>query len=151
MPIDFADIIVEAPTRAGLGKFKTRDKCLADQASAYIVVDDVKMNGELTLGENTADNGGLRIAYAAYKLATKGKALKDIDGFTPDQRFFVAYAQGWCTNETPEIARFYALNDPHPADKFRVNGVVSNVPEFASAFKCQPTAVMVHTPACRVW
>ncbi|HVJ53993.1 MAG TPA: M13 family metallopeptidase [Aliidongia sp.] len=138
-------------TKADAKKFEARAACLADQASHYTVVDDVKMNGKLTLGENTADNGGLYIAYAAYKNATKGAAPTEIDGFTPDQRFFIAYAQGWCTGETPEIARLHALNDPHPDDKFRANGVVSNMEEFGQAFKCPIGSPMIRKSACRVW
>jgi putative endopeptidase len=138
-------------TKDDAKNFEARAECLSNQASSFTVVDDVKLNGKLTLGENTADNGGIHIAYAAYKHRTKGKKLGNIDGFTPDQRFFVAYAQSWCANETPEIARFYALTDPHPADEFRVNGVVSNMAEFAQAFKCKPASPMVRKDACRVW
>jgi putative endopeptidase len=138
-------------TKDDAKSFESRAQCLSDQAADFIVVDNVKLNGKLTLGENTADNGGIHIAYAAYKLRTKHDKPVKIEGFTPDQRFFVAYAQSWCATETPEIARFYALTDPHPVDEFRVNGVVSNMAEFAKAFQCKPPSPMVRKNACRVW
>jgi putative endopeptidase len=138
-------------TKDDAKNFESRAKCLADQASAFTVVDKVKLNGKLTLGENTADNGGIRLAYAAYRLRTKGQKPDEIDGFTPDQRFFVAYAQSWCSNQTPEVARLSALSDPHPIDEFRVNGVVSNMAEYGQAFKCKPASPMVRKHACQVW
>jgi putative endopeptidase len=137
--------------KADAKNFEARANCLADEASSFVVVDDVHLNGQLTLGENTADNGGINIAYAAFKNRSKGQPQTVIDGFTPDQRFFVAYAQGWCATETPEIARYNALNDPHPVDEFRVNGVVANMPGFSTAFKCPVGSPMVHAKACHVW
>jgi putative endopeptidase len=130
--------------------FKERAKCLSDQAGDFTAVGDVKQNGALTLGENTADNGGIHIAYAAFKARTEGQD-ESAKGFTADQRFFLAYAQLWCTSQTPEIARFNALNDPHPAAEFRTNGVVSNFPAFGKAFNCPADAAMVRPNACRVW
>ena len=132
--------------------FESRVQCLSDQAGAFVAVDDVKQNGKLTLGENTADNGGLHIAYAAYKARIAGQPETKIAGYTPDQRFFLAFAQKWCTNMTPEAARLQALTNPHPMPEFRVDGVVSNVAEFAKAFNCPADAAMVRgEKACRVW
>jgi putative endopeptidase len=138
-------------TKDDAKNFDTRASCLSDQAGGFTAVDDVKLNGKLTLGENTADNGGIHIAFAAYKARTAGKAETKAFGFTADQRFFLAYAQVWCNNQTPETARFLALNDPHPATEFRVNGVVSNMAEFGQAFSCPAGAAMVRANACRVW
>jgi putative endopeptidase len=138
-------------TKDDAKNFDTRASCLSDQAGSFTAVDDVKLNGALTLGENTADNGGIHIAYAAYKARTAGQPDVKLAGYTGDQRFFLAYAQSWCNNETPEFARLHALNDPHPASEFRVNGVVSNVAEFAKAFNCPAGAAMVRAQACRVW
>ncbi len=142
-------------TAADAKEFEQRAACIAKQYSAYTAVDDVKVDGELTLGENVADLGGLFLAYSAWEEAVGGKKLaagvKDIDGLTPAQRFFVAYAQGWCSNQRPELERMRAATDPHAPERYRANGVVSNLPEFQKAFSCKPGAPMVHTPACRVW
>jgi endothelin-converting enzyme/putative endopeptidase len=114
-------------------------------------VDDVKVNGKLTLGEDVADLGGLFLAYSAWEESVRGKTLKAIDALTPAQRFFVAYAQGWCSNERPEILRMRAATNPHSPERYRTNGVVSNMPEFRRAFSCESAAPMVRTPGCRVW
>jgi putative endopeptidase len=138
-------------TPADTKAFNQRASCLVDQYSGYTFVDDVKLNGKLTLGENTADNGGVRIAYAALIQLLALNKDKQIDGFTPAQRFFISYAQVWCENLTPEISRLYAQTDPHAKGEFRVNGVVSNMPEFQKAFSCPAKAAMVRQNACRVW
>ena len=114
-------------------------------------MDDVKLNGKLTLGENVADNGGLRIALMALKDALEGREVGEIDAYTPTQRFFLANAQVWCTNTTDERARLLATVDPHSPGRWRVNGVVANMPEFAEAFSCPADAPMVRKDACRVW
>jgi putative endopeptidase len=113
-----------------------------------------KENGKLTLGENTADNGGLRIAYMALldTLAGQGKSIDDkIDGYTEAQRYFLGFAQVWCTNETEEMARTLALADPHSYDKWRVNGVVQNFDGFGKAFGCSKGQPMYPVKSCRVW
>ncbi len=138
-------------TAADAKEFEQRTACIAKQYSAYTVVDDVKVNGDLTLGENVADLGGLLLAYSAWEEAVRGAMLKPIDQLTPAQRFFVAYAQGWCSNQRPELQRMRAATDAHAPERYRTNGVVSNLPEFQKAFSCKPDAPMVHTPACRVW
>jgi putative endopeptidase len=134
-------------------KFNARTQCVDDQYSKYVVVDDMHINGKLTLGENAADLGGEILAYIAWKDATKDKDLQPMDGFTPDQRFFIGYAQWACSNDRPEQLRVLTNTDPHSPAEFRINGVVVNMPEFAHAFSCKAGQPMVNKPAeiCRVW
>jgi len=131
--------------------FEERAACIDQQYGGYTAVADVKLNGKLTLGENVADNGGLRLAWMALMELLKTKALGTVDGFTPQQRFFVGWAQMWCENRSAEVARLRAQTDPHSPGQYRTNGVVSNMPEFAAAFSCPATAKMVQQPVCRVW
>lgn len=132
-------------------RFEERAACIADQYSNYVAVDDVKLQGKLTLGENTADHGGIRIALMAL-LDTLGGTMPDKkDGFTAEQRFFIGYGQIWCQNITPERARTSAQTDPHSPGKYRVNGVLSNTPEFHNAFSCKKGSAMVRENQCRVW
>jgi len=131
--------------------FDDRAKCVVDQYSSFTAVDDVKLNGKLTLGENAADNGGTRIALMAYLASAGAAGGKTLDGFTPEQRFFVSYGQGWCQNTRPERERLLAQTNPHSPARYRVNGVVSNMPEFGKAFSCKADAPMVRTNSCRVW
>ncbi len=139
-------------TEADAKEFEKRAACIVDQYGSYTAVDDVKLNGKLTLGENIADNGGVRIAYMALMqtLSDAAKARK-IDGLTPEQRFFVGWGQIWCNNMTPEVTRLRAQVDPHSPGRYRVDGVVSNMPEFREAFGCKADAPMVRENACRVW
>jgi endothelin-converting enzyme/putative endopeptidase len=138
-------------TAADGAAYEERASCVADQYSGYTVAGDTKINGWLTLGENTADNGGLRLALMAY-LAGPGAKVKDkIDGFTPDQRVFLGWAQVWCENARPEAERLKAATNPHASNRYRVNGPLSNMPEFAKAFSCKPNAPMVRPNAWRVW
>jgi putative endopeptidase len=131
--------------------YEERVSCIADQYSGYTVAGDTTVNGRLTLGENTADNGGLRLALMAY-LAGPGAKMKDkVDGFTPEQRVFLGWAQVWCENARPEAERLKATTNPHSSNKYRVNGPLSNMPEFARAFSCKTNAPMVRQNACRVW
>ncbi len=135
-------------------KFKERTQCIEDQYSRYVVVDDVRVNGKLTLGENIADLGGSILAYIAWDQATKDnpdKQLGSIDGFTPEQRFFIGFAQWACSNERPEELRVRAVSDPHTTAQYRINGVVVNMPEFEEAFQCQPGSRMAPLKRCRVW
>lgn len=132
-------------------QFQQRASCLVDQYSQYKAVDDVKVNGQLTLGENVADLGGLLLAYMAWQDQTKGERLPDIDGLTPTQRFFIGYGQSWCSNTRPEMQRLWATVDPHAPDRFRAIGVVSNMPQFQRAFHCKPASPMVRKNQCRVW
>ena len=131
--------------------FEERATCVADQYSGYTAVADVKLNGKLTLGENVADNGGLRLAWMALMEDLKTKHLADADGFTPEQRFFIGWGQMWCENRSEEIARLHARTNPHSPGRYRAIGVVSNMPEFQKAFSCPATAKMVKQPVCRVW
>ena len=124
---------------------------MADEYSGFTSVDDVKLNGRLTLGENTADNGGLRVAYMALQEAMKKTPLERVDGLTPEQRFFLGFAQVWCENMSPQELRNRALTDPHSPGRFRVNGTLQNMPEFQKAYACKPNAALVSQNACRVW
>ncbi len=132
--------------------FEERTNCLVEEYNSFTAVDDVKVNGKLTLGENTADNGGLRLALMAL-MATSTDAEKagKVDGYTQIQQFFLGYGQGWCTTERPERVRMLAQVDPHSPDRVRANGVVMNMPEFAKAFGCKKGAPMVPVKQCRVW
>jgi putative endopeptidase len=132
-------------------EFDRRAKCVVDQYSSYIAVDDIHINGKLTNGEDIADLGGTLLAYYAWKHATEGQDLKPAEGLTPDQRFFVGMAQWACGEVRPELKRERALTDPHSPLEYRVNGVVSNIPEFQRAFSCTASQPMVRENACRVW
>jgi endothelin-converting enzyme/putative endopeptidase len=140
-------------TKEDREKFDARTKCVDDQYSSYVSVEDVHVNGKLTLGENVADLGGEILAYMAWKDATKGKNLQPVDGLTPEQRFFVGFAQWDCANERPEDLRVRAMTDEHSPARYRINGVVVNMPDFAEAFSCKPGQPMVKSAAnvCRVW
>jgi len=144
-------------TEADGKNFDERAACIADQYSGYSPVNDPKtgkpamLQGKLTLGENIGDNGGVRIASMALANAQAGKPGASRDGLTAAQRFFLGYAQVWCQNSTDEDALQRIVTDPHSPGRFRVNGVVSNMPEFAEAFKCKPGAAMAPEKRCRVW
>ncbi len=138
-------------TEADAKAFDALADCLVKQYGGYTAVDDVKVNGKLTLGENTADNGGLRISYMALKDMEAGKQPAPVDGFTEDQRFFLGWAQVWCQNQTPESVRQQALTNPHSPAEDRVNGAVSNMPEFRRAFSCKEGQAMAPAKSCRVW
>ncbi len=132
-------------------EFQKRADCISNQYSSYTIIDDIKINGKLTLGEDVADLGGLLLAYMAWKQDTKGENLQPIDGLTPDQRFFVGYGQSWCGQTRDETKRLRATVDPHSPEKYRTNGVVSNMPQFQQAFHCKSGSPMVNQNACRVW
>jgi len=131
-------------TKKDAQEFQRRTRCVANQYSGYTVVDDVKINGKLTLGEDVADLGGTILAYVAWKTTTAGQKLDAIDGYSPDQRFFIGMAQWACSNSRPETERLQALTDPHSPPKYRINGVVANMPEFAKAFSCKAGQPMVN-------
>jgi putative endopeptidase len=137
-------------TPADGAEFEKRVACVADEYSGFSPVPDVKLNGRLTLGENTADNGGLRVALMALEATLHGREDK-VDGYTPEQRFFLGFAQIWCENSTPQSSRQLAMTDPHSPGRFRVNGTLQNMPEFQQAFSCKAGQPMVSSNACRVW
>jgi endothelin-converting enzyme/putative endopeptidase len=134
-------------------KFEARTKCVQDQYAQYVVIDDIHINSKLTLGEDVADLGGEILAYIAWKDANQGKNLQPVDGLTPEQRFFIGFAQWDCANERPENLRLRAITDPHSPPYARINGVVVNMPEFAGAFRCKAGQPMVNPPekVCKVW
>jgi endothelin-converting enzyme/putative endopeptidase len=139
-------------TAADAKSFEERAACIANEYSNFSPVPGVKLNGKLTLGENTADNGGVRIALMALlNNLSDAEQQKKVDGFTTEQRFFLSFGQGWCENQREEILRLRAQTDPHSPGKFRVNGVVQNMPEFQKAFSCKAGQPMVSATACRVW
>ena len=124
-------------------KFEERTNCVKDEYGSFVAVDDLKLNGKLTLGENTADNGGMRIAYMALMSDLAGKEPPPVDGLTAQQRFFLGWANVWCQNRTDAFARMLVTIDPHSPGKNRVNGTVSNMPEFRDAYHCKADAPMV--------
>jgi endothelin-converting enzyme/putative endopeptidase len=128
-------------------QFKKLADCFVNEYGGFSPVPGVELNGRLTLGENTADNGGLHLAYAALLDVLKKKGVS----LTAQQQFFLGFAQVWCTNQRPEEARVLAQTDPHSPPQFRVNGVVANMPEFSQAFSCKSTDKMFAAHACRVW
>ena len=139
-------------------KFNERTKCVSDEYGGFEVAPGQKQNGKLTLGENTADNGGLRIAFQALEevLAKQGVTNLDgkqdvVDGYTPAQRFFISFGQVWCENRTEQTARVSARTDPHSSGKWRTDGTVQNFPEFGKAFGCKVGQPMMPENSCRVW
>jgi len=136
-------------------EFEKRVSCVADEYSGFVAVDDLKLNGRLTLGENTADNGGARIALMALEQMIAddktGKEGQKIDGYTPEQRFFLGFGRVWCEKQRPEFARMRVTTDPHSPGKYRINGVVQNMPEFQKAWGCKAGQPMVSANACHVW
>jgi putative endopeptidase len=129
-------------------EFERRATCVATQFDGYVAIDDLHLNGKLTLGENIADLGGIKLAHAAYRAArTPGASGR----FSDDQLFFLGYAQSWCTKRRPENARLRVTVDPHAPPQYRVDGPLSNLPEFAAAFSCKPGAKMVRQDGCVVW
>jgi len=134
-------------------KFEERAQCLVKQYGEYAVVDDIKLNSKLTLGEDIADLGGTVLAFIGWKAATAGQPLESRDGLTPEQRFFVGFAQWACGHMTDQEARVRAVTGVHSPLRYRINGVVVNLPEFAEAFQCQAGQAMVRKAAdvCRIW
>jgi putative endopeptidase len=135
-------------------KFTQKAQCIVDEYSKFSV-GDTKINGKLTLGENTADNGGMRIAYMAFlaRAAEEGTDLnkKTDDGYTSMQLLFMGFAQDWCSQWRPELERLVATTDPHSPSRFRANGVLVNMPEFGKAFGCKAGKAMAAANSCRVW
>ncbi len=132
-------------------EFDDRAQCIVDQYAQYTIVDEIKINSKLTLGEDIADLGGLVLGWMAWKMEVAGKKLESRDGLTPDQRFFVGYSQWACENSRPDDLRARALTDPHSPGKYRVNGLMVNMPEFQQAFSCKTGQPMVAEKRCKVW
>jgi putative endopeptidase len=138
-------------TKADAAAFEKRAACVAGQYAQYTVVDDIKINSKLTLGEDVADLGGTLLAYRAWRETTKNQRLSPVGGLTPDQRYFVGMAQWACGDERPESKRMNAITNPHSPDEYRINGVVANMEEFRAAFHCKVGQPMARPNACRVW
>jgi putative endopeptidase len=140
-------------TDADRKEFEKRTDCVADEYSKFVPVDDLHLNGRLTLGENTADNGGMHIAMMALhkRMEQDAKLAEKKEGFTAEQRFFIGFAQVWCQNQTPESARLLTKTDPHSPGEFRVVGTVQNSADFAKAWGCKAGQKMVSDNACHVW
>jgi len=146
--------LVDWWTDADGKKFEELTRCEVDEYGNFSPLDGLKLNGQLTLGENTADNGGVQLAYRAFLADAKRRGV-DPDAkkgtYTPAQEFFVAFGQVWCGQQSDEQVRLQVQTDPHSPRKFRVNGVVQNVPEFGKAFRCSVGQPMMPANACRVW
>jgi putative endopeptidase len=133
-------------------RFKTKTDCLSDQYGQYEPLPGVKLNGQLTLGENIADGGGIKLAFHAYRAMRKDATeVTRAGGFSEDQQFFLGVGQAWCQKASDEILRMRAQVDPHSPARFRVNGPLSNSPEFSAAFSCGEGKAMRRANACRVW
>lgn len=135
-------------------KFEEKADCEVKEYGNFVAVDDVHVNGKLTLGENTADNGGVRLAYMAFLADVKRKGInlnQKQDGYTPLQQFFIGYGQNWCGASRPEQQRMQVQTNPHAPREFRVRGVVQNMREFGEAFGCKQGQPMMPQNACRVW
>lgn len=137
--------------KSDAANFKRRAACIVGQYSAYTVDGNVHLNGSAVQGEAVADLGGLTLAYRAFEKTPEARAHESIGGYTPEQRFFLSFAQVWASNERSEAARNQALTDPHPDNKWRVIGTLSNMPEFAAAFHCPKMAAMVRKAHCQIW
>jgi putative endopeptidase len=139
-------------TPEDLKNFQERGDCVAKQFDGYVVEGDLHQNGKLVEGESIADLGGVTIAYAAFEKSVEGKPReKDSNGFTPEQRFFLGFAENWAVNVRPELAKLQANTNPHPLPHFRGNGPLSNMKEFANAFGCKKGDAMVREQVCKIW
>ncbi|HMG84530.1 MAG TPA: M13 family metallopeptidase [Terracidiphilus sp.] len=141
-------------TKDDEAKFTQKAQCMVDQYDAIEAVPGVHLNGKLTLGENLADLGGLWLAWVAWQDKAQAEHLDmaaKTDGYTPEQRFWIAYAQQWCTDTRPEQLRNQAQGDPHAPDEYRTNSILQDLPEFAKSFSCKPNDKMVSAKPCRIW
>jgi predicted metalloendopeptidase len=133
-------------------QFADATTCVVDQYSRYEAVPGVKLDGKLTAGENIADNGGVKLAYEAYKTWREGKDVpRQIEGYSDDQLYYLAYAQSWCEKVTPELLETMAHSNPHSPPMWRVNGVIVNQPGFGAAFSCKAGTPMNPGKTCGVW
>jgi predicted metalloendopeptidase len=151
---DFSGNLKDWWTPTDLKNFESRGDCIVKQFDAFQVEPGLNMTGKLVSGESIADLGGLTVAYQAFMKSLSGKPRPgNVDGFTPEQRFFLGWAQVWAEKDTPEAARLQAQSDPHPLSRFRVNGPLSNLTQFAAAFSCKAGDAMVRDEAsrCQIW
>lgn len=132
-------------------QFDDRVQCVRDQYAQYVIVDDIRINSKLTSGEDVADLGGTLLAYLAWKKDVAGQEVQPRDGFTPDQRFFIGFAQWACENQRPDNLRANAITNPHSPGRYRIDGIVANLPDFARAFSCKAAAPLVLAKPCKVW
>jgi len=139
-------------TAAASNKFKAKISCVEKQYSAYEALPGLHVNGALTLGENIADNGGLKLAFEAYRaLRRDAKEAIVADGMTEDQQFFLGFAQGWCSVYRPDFERMVVQTNPHSPPRFRVRGPLTNMTQFGEAFSCKAGSAMRPTSTCAVW
>ena len=142
-------------TPEDLKNFTQRTDCLVEEYNGFVAVADLHVNGKLTLGENTADNGGMRLAYMALLADASRTGMdlhkKDATGYTPEQQMFLGWAQNWCANTRPEMTKMLVQTDPHSPDPIRTKGVLANMPEFGKAFGCKQGQPMYPVKMCRVW
>jgi endothelin-converting enzyme/putative endopeptidase len=138
-------------TEADGKAFDARADCIVKEYGNFSPAADTHLNGKLTLGENAADNGGIHLAYMALMDSLANHMAGKLDGFTPQQQFFLGFGQVWCENATEQAARMQAATNPHSPGEFRANGVVQNMPEFQEAFSCKVGDPMVSPDPCRVW
>jgi endothelin-converting enzyme/putative endopeptidase len=138
-------------TKTTAKEFEDRAACVVKQYDGYVAVDDVHLQGKLTLGENLGDIGGLKLMLSALRERRKGMAPTNVGGFDDDQQAFIAFAQNWCTNARPEQLRTQALTNPHSTSQWRVNGPVTDNPDFAKAFNCPAGAPLAPAQRCAVW
>jgi len=146
--------LVDWWTASDAKHFEQRTSCLVTQYGDLTAVDSLHVNGKLTLGENTADNGGLRLAFMAFMAQAAADHInlqQKSDGFTPLQRLFLGWAQNWCASTRPAFVRYLVQTDPHSPDRIRANAVLMNMPEFGQAFGCKKGQPMVPAKICRVW
>lgn len=134
-----------------VARYEERATCVKDQFDAYTIADGMHVKGDLTLGENIADLGGARASYRAWKAQSEPNAPASVQGLTDDQLYFVAYAQGWCTVAAPQWEKMLVLSNPHSPAKYRVNGPLTNLPEFHAAFGCEEGKPMRSPKMCEVW
>jgi len=140
-------------TAQDLKRYEQRAQCVERQFSSYVAIENIHENGKLVLGESIADLGGVTLAYRAFQKTPEFRSRKKIQGFTPQQRFFFAYAGIWASNIRPELIRVSATVNPHPLALYRTNGPLSNLPTFAGAFSCKPGDPMVRPAGerCKIW
>ena len=132
-------------------EFDRRAQCISNQYDSYKVDEELHVNGKLTLGETIADQGGMKLTVAAWKSLPSSQRTQKIEGYSPLQVLFIAYAQMWCSKESPQYRKIITNSNPHPLPRYRVFGTLSDTPDFASAFNCKAGDKMVAEPSCAIW